>query len=484
MIRHAVVIGAGVGGLAASARLLQTGARVTLLESLSRAGGKCGSLRHRGVTVDVAPHVFSCSHAGELGKVARLLGENLEFIIKNPAGRVILGSRSFPLPARFADIPGLARLGLSLGVSPRKLLGVLQHFATLCFPLDDVSSRLPPTLRRSISPMEGSSRGYQAPFDQSLRDWTLRYTDDRNYHLFLSLCSILAFVFPYDQASAGEFQCCIQRMVQGPGIGYPRGGCQGLMDTLVRGLTRHGVSIRLKERVERILVENHRVTGVFTRKGLINADAVFFNGGVNALPALLEESTRSLLQAPYQRPSLGTVSIAYLLKEPVFSEPLILGYPDGDPADICTRIHQERFSDLCQDGFYIVVPTNFDGALAPKGQQIVLAGTLFPADLSKAGGEQETVEALEQGLRRRFPHLFETILHRSVHGPRFVSSVSGRSGSGDAVGAAQSVDQCGKARALHCSGIEGLYIVGADTGRGAIGTELAAQSGLMLPLQT
>ncbi|MER7153851.1 FAD-dependent oxidoreductase, partial [Streptomyces lydicus] len=52
---HVVVIGAGISGLAAAHRLLDGGARVTVLEAADRPGGKLRSGEIAGVPVDLGP---------------------------------------------------------------------------------------------------------------------------------------------------------------------------------------------------------------------------------------------------------------------------------------------------------------------------------------------------------------------------------------------------------------------------------------------
>src|SRR5919204_6315408 len=71
-----VVIGAGVGGIAAAARLAQLGCTVTVLEQNPAPGGRCGQIvrdGHRfdiGPTLLLMPELFRATYAA--------LGERLE----------------------------------------------------------------------------------------------------------------------------------------------------------------------------------------------------------------------------------------------------------------------------------------------------------------------------------------------------------------------------------------------------------------------
>src|SRR5574342_1190993 len=56
--RSAIVIGAGIGGLAAAAHLARRGLHVTVLEKNARAGGRCDRLSREGHHFDTGPTLF------------------------------------------------------------------------------------------------------------------------------------------------------------------------------------------------------------------------------------------------------------------------------------------------------------------------------------------------------------------------------------------------------------------------------------------
>jgi phytoene desaturase len=71
---HAVVIGAGFGGLAAAIRLAARGYRVTVLERLEQAGGRASVFRQDGFTFDAGPTIITAPFVFE--ELWRLAGRD------------------------------------------------------------------------------------------------------------------------------------------------------------------------------------------------------------------------------------------------------------------------------------------------------------------------------------------------------------------------------------------------------------------------
>ena len=56
---HAVIVGAGLGGLAAAIRLGARGYRVTVLDRLEEPGGRATVFRQDGFTFDAGPTIIT-----------------------------------------------------------------------------------------------------------------------------------------------------------------------------------------------------------------------------------------------------------------------------------------------------------------------------------------------------------------------------------------------------------------------------------------
>ena len=57
-MKHVLIIGAGMGGLAAALRLRHQGFQVTVVEKLSRPGGRSNIIEESGFRVDIGPTIL------------------------------------------------------------------------------------------------------------------------------------------------------------------------------------------------------------------------------------------------------------------------------------------------------------------------------------------------------------------------------------------------------------------------------------------
>jgi phytoene desaturase len=89
MKKCAVVIGAGLGGMSAAIRLASNGWQVTLVEKISRPGGKMGEVREAGFRWDTGPSVITMRHVYEqlFRDAQRDLTDFVDLIPLNPVTR-------------------------------------------------------------------------------------------------------------------------------------------------------------------------------------------------------------------------------------------------------------------------------------------------------------------------------------------------------------------------------------------------------------
>ncbi len=89
-MKHVVIIGAGMGGLATALQLRYKGFRVTVLEKQARPGGRSNIIQERGFRVDIGPTILVMKD--EFERTYRAFGEDLDqrldFIQLDPNYRI------------------------------------------------------------------------------------------------------------------------------------------------------------------------------------------------------------------------------------------------------------------------------------------------------------------------------------------------------------------------------------------------------------
>ncbi len=111
--QNVVILGAGVGGLAAGYFLARTGKyAVTVLEKEAVIGGLCASFQHDGFTLDYGAHKLYSAIPGVLDEVTSLMGERLLTLPKK--NRLYLRGHLVDYPLRLGNLAKVLGLGMFL----------------------------------------------------------------------------------------------------------------------------------------------------------------------------------------------------------------------------------------------------------------------------------------------------------------------------------------------------------------------------------
>ena len=270
-----IVIGSGSGGLTAAVALARAGQRVLVLEQHYLPGGFCQSFSLSGYRF--SPGVHYLGELGPGGGLRRLyeglgLGDDLEFCEMNPEGydHFLIEDERFDVPKGFDR--WFARLCERF---PHEREGLKAYFDTchrinadickcdrlLSFPeILSVPFRAPSLIRWGF-------RTQEALLDQTVHDPMLRAVlsaQSGNHGLAPSRVSL-----PLHASMSVHYD---------NGAYYPRGGAKRIPLAYIKALRRRGGQIRLRARVQRILVERGRAVGVELTSGeRINARSIISN---------------------------------------------------------------------------------------------------------------------------------------------------------------------------------------------------------------
>ncbi len=292
--RHAVVIGAGVGGLSAAIELAAAGVSVDVLEAHPAAGGKVGIAASDGLEFDTGPSVLTLPET--LGRLFRLAGGRLEDEVQliepvpsfrylypdgvaldvHPRLEATLASVRATLGARAEG-----ELGKFLGYAERIWGAAAPHF---------VFGPAPRLLRLAAAPRALASLLRIDPLH------TMRaaiWSRVRSPHLRMLLARYATYNGS-DVRRAPATLNCISHVELGLGGFGVHGGMYEIVRALVRAAQRLGVRLHTGERATRICFARGRVSGVETATGFWPASLVVGNAdAAHVLGELLPQALRS-----------------------------------------------------------------------------------------------------------------------------------------------------------------------------------------------
>jgi diapolycopene oxygenase len=281
-VKHVIVIGAGLGGLAAAARLAHAGFRVTVLEKNETVGGKMNLRQNKGYTFDTGPSLLTMPFVlKELFEdVGRRMEDFLDLVPLNPICRYFWpdGSTLDAVPDRGGMQERLAQFSAQDAASfplflqhGRRLYDataepfLFQAFRSLGARDFLRNFRFLPNLLM-IDAMRTHHQAvasfFEDPRIQQLFDRFATYNGSSPYYAPATLLMI-----PYIELVLGGW--------------YIRGGMYQLAINLRRLAEECGAEMRTGSAVSRIVVKGNRIRGVTLESGKMEtADAVISNADI------------------------------------------------------------------------------------------------------------------------------------------------------------------------------------------------------------
>jgi len=473
----AIVVGAGPGGSACAALLQKRGLKTLLIEKNDRVGGKSLNVQKDGFTYEMWPVMGLPKYNTMFEKVMKEVGAEAPM------------SDVFPTTGSLANI--MSGKGKLLdGGFLYKPEGSDKYIGYVLVPpvqIPDVLMKDPEGLAKVNKLFEDiatfTPEQLSALDDVTFHDFITPYDIPKAAYAYLAvLCNIL-FVVQVDLCSASEMIKTLRQYTTGLGSAYFLGGYAKLSEALVGAFTRLGGELKLKVRAEKITVENGKVTGVVTDKGTFKAPIVVSNAGIQ--PTVLKLVGENYFDRGYANriaslvPSLALIGHRYFFDDIVFEDCCYVIYDDKCWWNM-ERYMKAKAGEIPEDMLLLVFsPQGFDPAIAPQGKQMVLTGTLAPAD-PKLKNQKAWLDALEEKIEKFHPGFRKHIVRREDYTTADVSRLTRDSAvpgcGGECIGLGQIVGQCGKNKPSPVSPIQGLFYVGVDAGGDGVGTHHAVTS--------
>lgn len=273
--KHAVVIGAGFGGLAAAVRLGARGYRVTVLDKLDTAGGRAYVYRDQGFVFDAGPTLVTAPFLfDELWALCgRQLSDDVDMRPVSPFYRI-----RFDDGHVFEYTGDAAAMAREVGrLSPGDVAGYQRFVETsqrifqVGFEqLSDVPFGSWTSMARIVPEM------IKLESYRTVYGLVSKHVQDERLRQVLSFHPLLVGGNPFSTTSIYTLIAFLERKW---GVHFPMGGTGALVQGLCKLIQQHqGNTIRLGVTVDQIEVEGRRATGVRLQGGeRIAADIVVSN---------------------------------------------------------------------------------------------------------------------------------------------------------------------------------------------------------------
>ena len=370
---RAVIIGGGLGGLAAALRLSARGWSVTVCESGPTFGGKMNRWQQEAYSFDTGPSLITMPHvfADLYAAVGERIEDHIKFVRVDPHAeyRFSSGAR-IVCPASAEAWKSVIR-----EIEPRDVQGFEQVHA-LGRKLYELSARTffrrSPASRPALSeiaalrflPLRNGWGNYARTVANFFRSPLLRQIYNR-FPTYVGsspyLCPATLLVIPFLEREFGAW--------------YVQGGLYAMVESLVSLARLRGINMMTASEVVAIERENGRASAARLGDGMrIPADAVIMNGDAATTPALVGETTP---------PDARSRSLSGFV--------LLLGMRErpgnlGHHTVFFSRDYRAEFEDLFarrefprEPTIYVSAPAASDPSVAPAGGDALFAMANAPA---------------------------------------------------------------------------------------------------------
>ncbi len=465
-----IVVGGGPGGITCAALLAKWGARTLLVDKNQTVGGKAVTPTNR--------DGFACE-----------LGPKLQVPAQGPGFAVAY--RELGMESELKPIP-LENAGLAYrGRSGKYKTGILPATTGLqpepLFELWDLSAKdLEAALKLMIDMAMMPPEQLDALDDLSTEEW-LGGLDNVpwGFYIYMAMHANGSLAEPIDLVSASEQVKIMQDIALRGAAGYYESGFGRVLDGLGKAFTANGGQLLLGTRVDRIKVENGRVTGIVTGNDTFEAPIVISDAGIQpTVLKLVGEAEFDKSYLSYVKglvPGWAFTGVRYCLNKKVLDSGMYNIWAD-DTVMTLERFRKMRAGDIPDEVMmFATIPSNWDPRMAPAGKQCIVAGTICSPD-PKQQEIKMLCDKMDEMWDRVYPGVMDALMYKEVEGPAEVSEFTRdqvlEGQGGECVGLAQIVGQCGKYKPSVRAPIGGLYYCGADAGASGMGTHQSSTSGI------
>jgi phytoene desaturase len=475
-VARVVVVGAGMGGLAAAARLGAMGHSVVVCEQAGSVGGKVGVFARDGFAFDTGPSLLTLPavYRDLFIKTGAPLEQSVDLVQVDPAFRY-----RFP-DGVWLDVPNAARGRLRLALEETLGAGAGDDWDNLlgrAAQIWDVTRgpflESPLAGRRDLVRLARRSSDVRtvAPW-QTLRQLGRRYLRDPRLRMLLDRYATYS---GSDPRRAPAALAVVPYVEQTFGAWHVRGGLRRLALAVHDRAVERGAVVRTGCDVTEIVVEGGRVSGVRLRSGdRLDADVVVANADATAVYDQLvtgHEAARARRRLARATPSLSGFVLLLALRgrTPGLAHHTVL-FPDDYDAEF-DAIFGKRAAPVSDPTVYVSAPD--DAALRPDDEHeswFVLVNAPRHSDVAGGHGSIDwTVPGLAASyadrvldvMARRGLDVRDRLLWREIRSPADLAAAT-RAPGGSIYGTSSNGASAAFLRAANRGAVPGLFLVGGS----------------------
>jgi len=380
-----LVIGAGIGGIAAATHLARRGLRVTVLEKNQRPGGRCDRLTRDGHHFDIGPTLFvmPLAYEAEFASLGVSMRERLDLQRVDPTYRLVFDDGS--QLALTSDLKAMCEQLES--IEPGSFQGFLRYLDEGHRHYDLAMERLVQRDFRTASEFFSLSN---LPLLFRLKPLVNHYRNMSSYFAHPRLKAAFTFQDVYMGLSPFEAPATFSMMPYtelAHGVWYPKGGMYRVVEALMDIAQEAGVEFDFDAEVNRIEVNGARARSVELLDGRrLEADVILANADLPYVYRDLLPANESAERLSRKRYSCSVISFFWGVDKPIETlGPHTLFLADDYRANFESIIRDLTLPD--NPSLYIHAPTRLDPSFAPPGEDTLIA--IVPVGHLDDNGEQD-----------------------------------------------------------------------------------------------
>jgi phytoene desaturase len=457
---QAIIIGSGIGGLAAAIRLARQGISIDVYESSEKAGGKVSQLNFEGFRFDAGPSLLTLPEL-----VHELLDEDLRFPVRKLE---VITKYFYPdgtQVSAYNDVQKLAsEIEEKLNVQSSKVTNYLQKAAKIYELTSDLFifgsfHRIKSLMNIKSLKTLLSFRKLQA--FSSLHEFNQYELVEKRLVQLFDRYATYNGSNPYQTPATLSV---ISHLEHNLGAFIPEGGMFQITESLYRQALRLGVKFHFGKPVQKVETANSKVAGVWTDSGFVAADIVVSDIDIHRFYSSLLPDSRRLSKINKEERSSSAL-IFYWGMKGIFPELDIHNiFFSSDYQDEFEHLFRQK--DLCNDPtVYIYISSKYNPTDAPEGCENWFVMINAPADVRQNWDElivQSRQRILEKLDRMMGKKLSENIVSEQILSPPEIFKQTG-SVNGSLYGISSNSRYASFNRhANFRSDISGLYFVGGS----------------------